>query len=58
MLSLRDAIAQCRSGEIPDMKTEIALLRLADTLGYIPQLDAFVEELPEDVQARWAPAGS
>ena len=31
-LDLRDAIGRCRSGEIPDMKTEIALLRLADHL--------------------------
>ena len=32
------------TGEIADMKTEVGLLRLADRLGYIPALDAFVEE--------------
>ncbi len=58
VLPLREAIAQCRRGEIPDMKTEIALLRLADDLGYIPQLDAFVDDLPGDVRARFAPPGS
>jgi len=58
VLTLREAIAMCRSGEIPDMKTEIALLRLADALGYLPQLDAFVEDLPADVQDRYAPTGS
>ncbi len=40
------AIRACRSGEIPDMKTEVALLRLADYLGWIPQLGVFRTELP------------
>jgi ADP-ribose pyrophosphatase len=54
---LAAAIAACRSGEIPDMKTEIALLRLADHLGYIPQLDCFAEDLPEPLRARYRSLG-
>ena len=54
---LRSAIAACRSGEIPDMKTEVALLRLADHLGYIPQLDCFVRDLPEALRGRYARLG-
>lgn len=46
------AIERCRSGEIPDMKTEIALLRLADHLGYLPQLACFADELPPELRAR------
>lgn len=33
-LDLGEAIRMCRDGRIPDMKTEVALLRLADRLGY------------------------
>lgn len=33
LLELHDAIARCRDGRIPDMKTEIALCRLRDRLG-------------------------
>jgi ADP-ribose pyrophosphatase len=47
VLPLREAIRRCRTGEIPDMKTEIGLLRLCDALGYVPALDRFVDELPE-----------
>lgn len=43
---LREAIRACRTGVIPDMKTEVALLRLADALGYLPQLGCFADELP------------
>ena len=57
VMDLRDAVAACRDGRIPDMKTEVALLRLCDRLGYLPQLDAFVEELPADVRARFAAPG-
>ncbi|HPF15111.1 MAG: NUDIX hydrolase [Planctomycetes bacterium] len=49
VLDLRAAITACRNGRIPDMKTEVALLRLADQLGYLPQLDCFVQELPADL---------
>jgi hypothetical protein len=54
---LREAIEACRSGEIPDMKTEIALLRLADHLGYLPQLGCFVDELPAEWRARYRRLG-
>ena len=57
VLDLREAIARRRDGRIPDMKTELALLRLADRLGYLPQLDAFVDELPGELRARFAPPG-
>ena len=49
---LGEAIERCRTGEIPDMKTEIALLRLADHLGYLPQLGCFADELPPELRAR------
>lgn len=51
-LELGEAIEACRSGAIPDMKTEIGLLRLADHLGYLPQLGCFVDELPPALAAR------
>jgi len=54
---LRDAIRACRAGEIPDAKTEIGILRLADLLGYVPQLDLFVHELPEELRARYQRLG-
>lgn len=54
ILDLREAIAMCRNGKIQDAKTEIGLLRLADYLGYIPQLDCFVSDLPEDLRARYS----
>ena len=54
---LADAVESCRTGRIPDMKTEIALLRLADHLGYIPQLDCYVDELPEPLRSRYRRLG-
>ena len=39
------------------MKTEVALLRLADHLGYVHQLDLFVDELPEAVRGRYSAPG-
>jgi ADP-ribose pyrophosphatase len=52
VMDLGDAIEACRTGEVPDMKTEVGLLRLADHLGYLPQLGCFVDELPPDLAAR------
>jgi len=52
-LELGAAIRACRTGEIPDMKTEVALLRLADHLGYLPQLDCFARDLPPELAARY-----
>jgi ADP-ribose pyrophosphatase len=52
VLELGEAIAACRRGEIPDMKTEVGLLRLADHIGFIPQLDCFADELPAELRAR------
>jgi ADP-ribose pyrophosphatase len=49
---LGEAIAACRRGEIADAKTEIGLLRLADAIGYLPQLGVFVDDLPPDLRAR------
>jgi ADP-ribose pyrophosphatase len=54
---LGEAIEACRRGEIPDMKTEIALLRLADHLGYLPQLGCFASDLPEPLRARYRRLG-
>lgn len=57
ILDLREAIAMCRDGRIPDMKTETGLLRLADRIGYLPQLDCFVDELPPDWRGRFHAPG-
>ena len=57
VLDLREAIRRTRTGEIPDMKTEVALLRLADQLGYLPQLDCFVQDLPETWTAQYSSLG-
>ncbi|MCG3135754.1 MAG: hypothetical protein HMLKMBBP_03510 [Planctomycetes bacterium] len=57
VMTMDDALAACRRGEIPDMKTEIALLRLCDALGYLPQLSCFREDLPPDLAARWTGCG-
>lgn len=57
VLDLGVAIEACRRGDIPDMKTEIALLRLADHLGYLPQLDCFADELPSELGRRYRRLG-
>ena len=51
------AIELCRAGRIPDMKTEVALLRLADHLGYIPQLRCLRQDLPPELQQRYRGLG-
>ncbi|MEN8183797.1 MAG: NUDIX hydrolase [Myxococcota bacterium] len=56
-VELGAAIVACRRGEIPDMKTELALLRLCDHLGYLPQLGLFVQQLPEALQGRYRRLG-
>ena len=45
ILDLDEAIERCRSGEIADTKTEIGLLRLCETLGYVPQLKCFLADI-------------
>jgi ADP-ribose pyrophosphatase len=52
VMELGEAIEACRQGAIPDLKTEVGLLRLADHLGYLPQLGCFVDELPEALRGR------
>ncbi len=52
-LELGEALRRTRTGEIPDMKTEVALTRLADHLGYIPQLGCFARDLPADMGSRY-----
>jgi ADP-ribose pyrophosphatase len=52
VMDLAVAIEACRSGAIPDMKSEVALLRLADHLGWIPQLGLFAHELPPELARR------
>jgi ADP-ribose pyrophosphatase len=54
---LRETIRACRRGELADAKTELAVLRLADLLGYIPQLDVFRDELPPELRARYDSLG-
>lgn len=57
-MDLAAAIRACRTGAVPDMKTEVGLLRLADAIGYVPQLDRYVDDLPEDLRARFDPLGA
>jgi ADP-ribose pyrophosphatase len=56
-LELAAALEACRRGDIPDMKTELALFRLCDHLGFIPQLGCFASELPEPLRARYRRLG-
>ncbi|MBL9087010.1 MAG: NUDIX hydrolase [Planctomycetia bacterium] len=57
VLPVEEAIAACRRGDVPDMKTEMALLRLCDLVGYVPSLGCFVDDLPAKVRARFRPLG-
>jgi len=57
VLPLDEAIAACRDGRIPDMKTEVGLLRLAEHLGYIPQLGVFASALPAAWRSRYRALG-
>jgi ADP-ribose pyrophosphatase len=57
LVELSEALAGCRSGAIPDLKTEVGLLRLADALGYLPQLGCFVDDLPAKLRARYSRLG-
>ena len=57
VMDLAAAIEACRSGAIPDMKTEVALLRLADHVGWLPQLGLFVHELPPELAQRYRRLG-
>ncbi|MCP3920296.1 MAG: NUDIX hydrolase [bacterium] len=54
---LRAAITACRNGSIPDMKTEVALWRLADHVGYLPQLGCFARDLPPELRERYTSLG-
>lgn len=49
---LSQAISWCRGGEIADAKTEVGLYRLANYLGYHPELDLWRDELPLDLRER------
>ena len=57
VMDLAAAIEACRSGAIPDMKSEVALLRLADHLGWLPQLGKFAHELPPELERRYRRLG-
>jgi ADP-ribose pyrophosphatase len=49
---LAEAISRCRCGTIQDSKTEIGLYRLANYLGYHPDVGLWRYELPETVRRR------
>ena len=55
ILPLLEAIRRCRSGAMPDMKTEVALLRLCHLVGYVPALDCFLADLPTALRDRAVP---
>lgn len=50
VLPLDEAIRRCRRGDVPDAKSEIALLRLADRLGYSVHHGRRWTDLPADAQ--------
>jgi ADP-ribose pyrophosphatase len=52
VMELGAALAACRAGEIPDMKTELGLQRLAEHTGYVPALGCFADELPSGLRER------
>ena len=56
-MELGEAIRACREGQIPDLKTEVGLLRLASHLGYIPELGLYAKDLPEDLRGRYQQLG-
>jgi ADP-ribose pyrophosphatase len=47
---LSEAISWCRLGKIEDSKTEIGLCRLANYLGYHPEFELWVQDLPPEIQ--------
>ena len=49
---LCEAITWCRCGMIEDSKTEIGLYRLANYLGYLPELGLWKHELPPRLRKR------
>ena len=49
---LSKAISWCRSGEIEDAKKEIGLYRLANYLGYQPELGSWQNELPTELRRK------
>ncbi len=49
---LSKALSWCRRGEIEDTKTEIGLYRLANYLGYHPELGRWRHELPLELRRR------
>ena len=49
---LSEAICWCRCGMIEDSKTEIGLYRLANYLGYHPELGLWRHELPPELRKR------
>ncbi|MEX2206722.1 MAG: NUDIX hydrolase [Myxococcota bacterium] len=57
VMELAAAIEACRSGAIPDLKSEVALVRLADHLGWLPQLGVFAHELPPQLRSRYRRLG-
>jgi ADP-ribose pyrophosphatase len=54
---LTEALVWCRSGVIQDSKTEIGLYRLANYLGYLPELGKWRRELPAELQRWFRPLG-
>jgi 8-oxo-dGTP pyrophosphatase MutT (NUDIX family) len=54
---LSEAILLCRRGKIADAKTEVGLYRLANHLGYHPELGLWRHELPLELRKRVRPLG-
>ena len=55
--NLPEAISFCRSGKIADAKTEVGLYRLANHLGYHPELGLWRHELPAELRKLVRPLG-
>ena len=52
-IPLSEAIRKCRRGELEDAKAEVALVGLAEKLGYLYTLGMFSHELPAELRERF-----
>lgn len=56
-IEIRDLLTECQTGEIEDSKTEIGARRLADHLGFIPELNLWQDELPPELKSAYCSLG-
>ncbi len=54
---LPKALEMCHNGEIEDPKLEIGFRRLASAIGFIPELSAWKDQLPEHLRKNYSSLG-